>query len=84
MVVEKLFSAESQRHQELRNVFLDFLLQNFDTVKKTNEWEQVLSLEEDVDPSLLSYRLRTIFEITQESWIPPENKRRYSQISGSS
>ena len=80
MVVEKLFSIESQRHQELR----DFLLQNFDKVKKTKEWEQVLSLEEDVDQSLLSYRLRTIFEITQESWIPPENKRRYSQISGSS
>jgi hypothetical protein len=84
MVVEKLFSTESQRHQGLRNVFLDFLLQNFDKVKKTKEWEQVMSLEEDVDPSLLSYRLRTIFEITQESQIPPENKRRYSQISGSS
>ena len=66
-VAEKLFSVDGQRHQELQNIFLAYLLEHFDKVRVTTGWENALCEEGEIEPSLLKHRLRMIFEINKKS-----------------
>jgi len=68
-VAENLFSAEAQRHEELQKIFLDYVLDNFDRVKDTEGYQKALC-SDDVEPSLLSYRLKLMYEITKRSSQP--------------
>jgi hypothetical protein len=66
-VAEKLFSTDGQHHQELQNIFLAYLLEHFEKVRVTEGWEKALCEEGEIEPELLKYRLRMIFEINKKS-----------------
>jgi hypothetical protein len=66
-VAELLFNPDCAKHPELKDFYFRYLVANYDEVKKTEEWERVVCMDEDVPPSLATYRSRLVFDITKES-----------------
>jgi hypothetical protein len=65
-VAERLFHADCEHHQELKEVYFDYLIANYDQVKETEEWERVVCNEEDVPRSVAKYRARLLFDISKK------------------
>ena len=65
-VVERLFHPECEHHEELKDLYFDYLIANFEEVKETNEWEHVICNDEDVSPSFARYRARLLFDISKK------------------
>jgi hypothetical protein len=64
-VAERLFHPDCEYHDELRDLYLKFLVANYDEVKKTEGWERALCNLDDVSPSTVKYRARVLFDISQ-------------------
>lgn len=65
-VSERLFHKDCQHYAELKNVYLEYLLDNYDKVKNTDGWERVICIEEDVSPAVWQYRTRLLLEISRQ------------------
>ena len=66
-VAERLFHQECEQHEELRILYLEYLLANYNKVKATEGWRTVLCGDLDELPlSVIKYRNRLFFEISQE------------------
>jgi hypothetical protein len=65
-VTERLFHPECEYHEELKELYFDYLIANYDVVKETEEWERVICNEEDVSPSVARYRARLLLDISKK------------------
>jgi hypothetical protein len=65
-VAERLFHRECQHYEELKNAYLEYLLDNYDKVKTTEGWEKVICNEEDVSQTVWRYRTRLLLEISRQ------------------
>ena len=66
-VAERLFrqDCELRDHDELRDLYRDYLLKNYDKVKKTEGWRTVVFSDEEVDLSVRTFRKQLLFEICE-------------------
>jgi hypothetical protein len=65
-VAERLFHPGCQYHEDLKAMYLDYLLFHYDAVKDTKGWESAV-VNGDVDtPSTVRYRLRLLFDISRK------------------
>ena len=64
-VSERLFHGDCEHHENLKTVYLEYLIKNYDNVKLTEGWKRVFDNEDDVLPSVVSYRMGLLFEISQ-------------------
>lgn len=65
-VAERLFHPDCEHHEDLKELYFDYLVANFDEVKETEEWERVVCNDEDVSPSFARYRARLLFDISKK------------------
>jgi hypothetical protein len=66
-VPDMLFHAECQHHPELKELFLEYIVANFNDVKDTEGWERaVCQDDDDVSPSVARYKSRLILEISKK------------------
>jgi hypothetical protein len=68
---ERLFHPDCAFDDDLRTLFMDFVLENFDQVKYTDGWKKAVNMEEDVSPQLRQYHHSILFEITQHMTVAP-------------
>jgi hypothetical protein len=64
-VAERLFHPDCEYHGELRELYFNFLVANYDEVKETVGWERAVCNLDDVSPSTIRYRARLLFEISR-------------------
>lgn len=66
-VVDMLFHSECTHHPELKELYIEYILANWDQVKDTEGWERALCQDDDdVSPSVVRYRSRLLFEISKK------------------
>lgn len=66
-VAERLFHKECQHHEELRTLYLEYLVANYDKVKVTEGWKRaVCNDDEEVTLSVIKYRNRLFYDISQK------------------
>lgn len=67
-VAERLFHPECERYPELKQLYFEYLVTDFDEVKETEGWKRVFDLEDEAVPlSTARYRSRLLFEITKQT-----------------
>ena len=64
-VAERLFHPDCQYHPELKDLYFQYLVANYDEVVGTEGWEHALCNDEEVSASTRSYRNRLFLEITR-------------------
>lgn len=64
-VTERLFDANCDYYDELRSCYFQYLLDNYNEVKKTEGWKKVF-LDEDGSQTVERYRRQLLFEISQK------------------
>jgi hypothetical protein len=66
-VAERLFHEECENHDELKTLYLEYVFTNYDKVKATDGWKRVFCNDaEDVPVSVINYRSRLMYEISQK------------------
>ena len=63
-VCDRLFQGECEHHEALKQFYLDYLLENYDTVKRTQGWEKVVKNEDDVEPRVRRYQEDLLYIIS--------------------
>ena len=64
-IIERVFdNPECGHHDRIRELYLEYLYNNFEGIKKTKEWEEMLVNMKDCSEGLLAYKSRLLFEIT--------------------
>jgi hypothetical protein len=66
-VTRRLFSrdCELRDHDELKDMYVEYLLENYDKVKTTEGWRKVVFEDEDVDSSVRTFHKELLFEIME-------------------
>lgn len=65
-IAERLFHKDTRHYEELRALYLNYLIVNYDDVKTTEGWKRaVLNEDENFDPDVIRYRSRLLYEISQ-------------------
>lgn len=64
-VAERLFHSDCEYHEELRELYFNYLVANYDKVKETEGWERAICTLDDASPSTVSYRARVLFDISK-------------------
>lgn len=66
-VVERLFRQDCQirNREELRDLYLEYLMTNYDKVKKTEDWRRVVLGDENFDHSVSEFHKELFFGITE-------------------
>jgi hypothetical protein len=66
-VVERLFRPDSElrSHEELKDLYRDYLLTNYDKIKETKGWRSVVCGRDDNDPEAREFHNELLFEITE-------------------
>jgi hypothetical protein len=64
-VAERLFHSDCEYHEDLRELYFNFLVANYDEVKETAGWERAFCNLDDVSLSTIKYRARLLFEISR-------------------
>jgi hypothetical protein len=77
-VAERLFHPDCEHHEELKKLYLDYLINNYDEVKETKGWERILYNDEDVSSSFAKYRGHLLFDITRRLSISRKVKLFYN------
>lgn len=66
-IIERLFDdAECAHHDRIRKLYLEYLNNNFEGIKKTKGWEQMLLNMKDCSEELVAYKSRLLLEITSQ------------------
>jgi hypothetical protein len=65
-VAERLFHPDCEYHSELKEIYFNYLIANYDEVRETEGWERVVCIDEDVSPSTVKYRTRLLFDISKK------------------
>ena len=66
-VIERLFdNTECAHHDRIRKLYLEYLNDNFERIKKTKEWEEMLLNMKDCSEELVAYKSRLLLEITSQ------------------
>jgi hypothetical protein len=68
---ERLFHRDCMFYDDLRTIFMEYVRENFDQVKYTDGWKNVVTNDGDVDPQLRKYQTTTLLEITQHMTVEP-------------
>ena len=64
-VAERLFHPYCEYHPELKELYFNYLVANYDEVKETEGWERAVCNDEDVSPSTARYRARLLYNISK-------------------
>ena len=64
-VAERLFHRDCERHQELKDHYFSYLVDNFDKVKETPGWKQAMTYEDGILASVVRYRMGLFYEISK-------------------
>jgi len=64
-ITERLFRDDDElaNHDELKKLYLDFLLNNFTEVKKTEQWRNILNGEEEKDRVVRKFHQSLVVDI---------------------
>ena len=66
-VTKILFHPACASYKELKELCFQYLIANYDNVKETKEWEElVCGDDEDLSPSVATYRARLLFKVSKE------------------
>jgi hypothetical protein len=65
-VAERLFHPDCEHHEEMKELYFNYLIANYDKVKETQGWERALCGDLNVTPSAAIYRARLIFDISKK------------------
>lgn len=65
-VAERICHPDCEHHQELKELYFNYLIANYDKVKETEGWERAFCGDEDVSPSTVRYRARLLFDILKK------------------
>ena len=66
-IIERLFeNPECAHHDRIRKMYLEYLNNNFEGIKKTKEWEEMLLNMKDCSEELVAYKSRLLLEITSQ------------------
>jgi hypothetical protein len=57
--------CELRQHEELKDVFMEYLLVNYDKVKTTKGWRKVVFEHEEIDSSVRAFHKELLFEIME-------------------
>jgi hypothetical protein len=64
-VAERLFHPFCKDNKELKQAYLDYLLQNYDQVKKTKGWEHAVFGEENESSEMRKYRTHLFYDVSK-------------------
>jgi hypothetical protein len=65
-VAEKLFHPECQYYPELKKLYLEYTVANFNEVRDTEGWERAVCQEDEAEsPSVARYTSHLLFEISK-------------------
>jgi hypothetical protein len=64
-VAERLFHPDCEYHEELRELYFNYLVANYAEVKETEGWERAVCNLDDASPSTVRYRARLLFDISK-------------------
>lgn len=65
IISERLFNSDLEHFNELREMYLDYLLQNWNEVKGSQGWEDIVTNKQDVGLTARTYQESTLLEITK-------------------
>jgi hypothetical protein len=64
-LIERLFdNPECVHHDRIRNIYLEYLNKNFESIKATKQWEEMWLNMKDCSEELVEHRSRLLLEIT--------------------
>jgi len=66
-VAERLFHPDCQYHEELRELYFNYLVANYHEVRGSAGFKRAVCDLDDASPSTIRYRTRTLFDITQNT-----------------
>ena len=64
-ICERLFSSICKVHEKLKNKYFEYLVQNYDEVKMSQEWKDTILHISDCSPEEASYQLDVLLEISK-------------------
>ena len=66
-IIERLFdNPECMHHDRIRNIFFEYLTKNFESIKKTKQWEEMWHTMKDCSEELVAHKSRLLLEITSK------------------
>lgn len=66
-IVKRLFNRpECAHYDRIRNMYLEYLVNHFEAVKTTKQWEEMLLGMKDCSEDLVAHRSALLFEITRK------------------
>ena len=66
-LVERLFdNPECAHHDRIRNIYLEYLNKNFESIKTTKHWEEMLLNMKDCSEEVVAHKSRLLLEITSK------------------
>lgn len=77
-VVDRLFRADTElrHHDALREMYLEKLIKDYDMIKKSGRWREVMCNEWDVESDVREYHELICFEITKRLTPAPVKRPR--------
>ena len=65
-IIERLFETlECAQHDKIRNMYLEYLNKNFDSIKNTKPWEDMMLGLTENSEELLAHKSKLLFEISK-------------------
>ena len=65
-ICERLLgNAQCEYYEKLKNFYFEFVIQNYDVVKMTDEWTDTYLKWKDCSPDLQEYKARILLQITK-------------------
>jgi hypothetical protein len=65
-VVTRLFHSICQEHTDLKELYFNYLVDNYEAVKDTDGWEKAVMGNQDESYDVRNDRMRLLFEITRK------------------
>jgi len=65
-VAERLFHKDTRHYEDLKVLYLNYVISNYDNVKKTEGWKRAVSYDdENTDPKVIKHRFKLLYDISQ-------------------
>jgi len=65
-IIERMFDTpECAHHDRIRNMYLEYVNENFETIKTTKEWEEMLVGMKDCSEDLVAHKSKLLPEISK-------------------
>jgi hypothetical protein len=65
-ICERLFNSAGRFHERLKSKYLEYVVENYDKVKVTQEWEDAILKIQDSSTEEADYQLATLVEISRK------------------